>query len=343
MSDQKPFRELAMRVCRGFHPNALDCIILDTCLKLQLLPTEEIQERLNLPKRVVLEALHRLKKSHLLSTEYKDILIDTRTKRRDFWFCDWGFMFNSVNLRVARMINATTPQNVASSQETGYKCGICAERYDDIGIVACLEAGKAHGVMKCIKCPQGIVESIAVTKAQAAASSVSVEQLKAELKPIIDQLFKIQRLGVLAPHNEWENYKHDLKESTADLRQGDKTKQAQAGALGEGALGVRIDKTGNAWGADTRKKWTGTEEVEIRFIDGMQTAEDKLRQTLGIPPWLMDSDEEIEDPEEELKRAKLEETMRLRQSALANKQTHSEALQSARDYYHAQGMDIDFD
>ena len=61
--------------------------------------------------------------------------------------------------------------------------------------------------------------------------------------------------------NEWENYKHDLKESTADLRQGDKTKQAQAGALGEGALGVRIDKTGNAWGADTRKKWTGTEEV----------------------------------------------------------------------------------
>ena len=103
-------------------------------------------------------------------------------------------------------------------------------------------------------------------------------QLKAELKPIIDQLFKIQRLGVLAPQsvvhtkllkhwqqmcsNEWENYKHDLKKSAADLRQTDQTRKAQGeGALGEGALCARIDKKGNAWVADTRKKWTGTEEV----------------------------------------------------------------------------------
>lgn len=269
-------KRLLQYVTRGFY-DTKSILVMDALLKHVVLSDEELHQLLSIPAKEIRQICAKLKddkllKDHTQREQQENTYGYNKNYQKTYYYIHYTVTIDAIKWKVHSMNKKAEEALGKKSQPQGYVCPLCTKKFTTLEAVTNVQM---DGTFTCDVCSTVIVED--TTSDESRVHQDRLEKLMQQIKPIIDELRKIDDMQVA--ENTFETSLAKAVPAQLEVTAGSTSSIKTAGR------GTTSSQTGsNKSNTLTVNLSTGAEDEAAQ-----RDEKAKLAEQNALPAWYMES------------------------------------------------------
>lgn len=188
-------KRLLQYVTRGFY-DSKSILVMDALLKHVVLSDEELHQLLNIPAKEIRQICAKMKedkllKDHTQREQQENTYGYNKNFQKTYYYIHFTVTIDAIKWKVHSMNRQAEEALGKKSQPQGYVCPLCTKKFTTMEAVT---NAQMDGTFTCDVCSTVIVEDTSSDESR--VHQERLERLMQQIKPIIDELRKIDDMQV---------------------------------------------------------------------------------------------------------------------------------------------------